>query len=284
MRFPRCLLLPVLIFVSAFAARAEVTAEIPFRFSHQLIWIKLDVPGRHEPLNFLLDTGAGATVLNLQTARELRLGLGNSEYVQGVNGRGIAHWVNGFKATAGGMPVGDGLLAVNLEAASRACGRRIDGLLGADFLNGRVVQIDYSAAKIRLLDHAPAPERHAISLPLRRINDGFDIPVSVSGNPTEWVRLDTGCDEALHWVIGKHDKLQYSRTVSVGLSQGSRHSATVDIRLGADSIRNVTIGFQKNQIFPGESGLMGNPLLAGYTVIIDTRSNRLLLEKTAAEK
>ena len=70
------------------------------------------------------------------------------------------------------------LLAIDLSNASRVCGRKIDGLLGADFLQGRVVQIDYKAQKIRLFACGENPAGNAVCLPLKRLNDSFCIPVS----------------------------------------------------------------------------------------------------------
>ena len=216
----------------------------------------------------------------METARQLGLKFGGSEAVRGVNSRSTASWVSGFAATANGLQMPASLLAVDLGGASRACGRRIDGLLGADFLEGRVVQIDYKAGKIRLLDRASATMAGGSSLPLRRLNDGFGVPVSVCGNKAEWMRLDTGCDAALHWVISKRDRLQNSHMVSIGLSPASRNLAKADVCLGTDCLHNVTIGFQEREIFPGESGLLGNGLLSRYRVTIDTAKNRVLLEKS----
>ena len=182
------------------------------------------------------------------------LKFGGSENIRGVNCVGAARWVSGFDASACGIPIRSSLLAVNLSAASRACGQRIDGLLGADFLEGRVAQIDYQAGKIRVLDHA-------VALPAashcRCVAENSTAPSasrfrSHGNNPPEWVRLDTGCDEALHWVAGKRDRLQTSPTVLIGLSQGARRIAKADVRLGARRIpiSNVAIGVRESGDLP----------------------------------
>jgi hypothetical protein len=49
-------------------AGTALAQEFPFHFREGLIWVQVDVPQSHEPLNFLLDTGAGVSVLNLRTA------------------------------------------------------------------------------------------------------------------------------------------------------------------------------------------------------------------------
>src|SRR6267378_3511873 len=84
-----------------FLARSEVSGEIPFRFRDGLVWLKVEVAGRAEPLNFLLDSGAGISALDLQTARTLRIKIGDPQAVQGVNGKASAYRVNGLQAVCG---------------------------------------------------------------------------------------------------------------------------------------------------------------------------------------
>jgi hypothetical protein len=61
---------------------------------HHARWRK-----RHPTLNFLLDSGAGISAIDLQTARRLGVPLGNRHMVQGVNGQCRAD-------LAFGMPTG----------------------------------------------------------------------------------------------------------------------------------------------------------------------------------
>src|SRR5207249_1202930 len=44
-------------------------AKIRSQYRDGLIWLKVDVIGKSEPLNFLLDSGAGISAIDLQTAR-----------------------------------------------------------------------------------------------------------------------------------------------------------------------------------------------------------------------
>ena len=68
MRFLLCTLLALLLPISA---ESQVQREIHFQYRGGLIWLKVDVSGKSEPLNFLLDSGAGITAIDLQTARSL---------------------------------------------------------------------------------------------------------------------------------------------------------------------------------------------------------------------
>jgi len=266
------LLLPVSI-------RAGTVAEFPFRFSHNLIWIKMDTGAQSKPLNFLLDTGAGSTVLNIETAKSLGLKMGGSEFVRGVNSRSVAREVEGFDAKIAGIPVRRSLLAVDLSAASRNCHQRIDGLLGADFLQGRVVQIDYAMGKIRLLGRSDPPDARAQVLPIRQLNGGLCVPVGVCGNKPQWMRLDTGCDEALLWVFRKSDKLKDPAMLSIGLSTATACYAKTGVELGGEYIEDVKSGVQEKEIFPGESGLLGNGLLSRFKVTVDMTRRIVILQR-----
>ncbi len=63
------------------SAQSKVLGEIPFQFQDGLIWLKVGVAGKSEPLNFLLDSGAGVSAMDLQTACCLRLKLGEQQTV-----------------------------------------------------------------------------------------------------------------------------------------------------------------------------------------------------------
>ena len=250
-----------------------------FHYSHNLIWIGINVRGRKEPLNFLLDTGAGATVLDLETAKQLGLKFGDRENILAVNSRSIAICVSGFNAEAAGVPLRESLLSVDLSNASRVCGRKIDGLLGADFLQERVVQIDYRVQKIRLYARGEMPAGNAVALPLKQLNDSLCIPVSLYGDKPEWMRMDTGCDENLHVVISRRDRMRNARMTSIGLASSSILSTKIDVQLGRENFSGVTAGIQEHEIFPGESGLVGNGLLSRFKITIDAEAKKVMLEK-----
>ncbi len=279
MPFARFLFLIAIFIFFAAEPRLGADVEVPIRFSHNLVWIDVHAAGRRDPLHFLFDTGAGATVINADTATEMGLHFGGYEPIRGVNGSGGARWASGLRGEAAGLNMPGSLLAVSLRNASRSCGQRIDGLLSLSFFQGRVVQIDYRAGKLRLLERSPAISTGAFSLPMRRLNDAFGIPISVAGNPPEWMRLDTGCDEALLWNPGKHDRLGSSSRVSIALSSHAPEPMRADVRLGADGFSNLSIGVQGTEIFPGESGLLGNGLLSRYRVTIDPGKKSVAFEK-----
>lgn len=242
------------------AARAGQV--IPFEYRDGLIWVKVRTESSDSPLNFLLDSGAGANVLSLQAARKLGVRLGGAEKVQCVGTTAFAWRVAGFRASLSGISIDDNPLALDLQETSEMCHRPIDGLLGQDFLRGRIVQIDFRARCLRLLNEVDDRQCCAV-VALKMHRDAMCVAVSMNGSRPKWTRLDTGCDGALHWVGGGADGT-YART---------------SVQVGEETIANVRTAMHRSAIFPSEAGLLGNGILSNYRVTIDAVNGKLLLEK-----
>jgi hypothetical protein len=267
--------------LASFPARADTLGEIPFQYRDGFLWLKVQVAGQREALNFLLDSGASSSVLSVQTAQRLNMKLGSRQSVHGVHSQTLAYWITGFKAEAAGVTLPESLLAIDLTGVSKTAHQPIDGLVGADFLRGRIVQIDFVARKVRVLDHTQPDGRSAV-LPIKWRNDAICVPVGVAGNSPQWMRLDTGCESALEWAPGK--AMAYrdpgARDVSIGLSSASIRYIHADVQLGSHSLSGVEIGVHGRQIFPGERGLLGNGVLSQFRVTIDTPGRRVILENS----
>lgn len=249
--------------------------ELPFEFRNGLIWVRLQSSGHL--LNFVLDSGAGTSVLNLQTARQMGVKIGDAQTVQAVQSRTTAYRVSHFAASLCGIPLTSDPLAVNLDAASQSCGRRIDGLAGQDFFRNHIVQIDYKTHCIRILEEAE-PARCCANLPLQFRNDTMCVPLSVNGSKPLWTRLDTGCDDGLHWVVGALKFREICKS-SIGFSRSTGNSVYVNVQLGNEAINGVKATLHQTGIFSGEAGLLGNAILSKYNVTIDAISRRVFFEK-----
>jgi len=261
----RLCVLPVVL-LTAVAARAETPVEIPFRYGHNLLWIKVNAAGQAEPLDFLFDTGAGTTVLNTDTAGKLGLGFGSAETVREVDSHSAAKWVKGFNANVAGLALPEYLLGIDLSEPGRICKHRIDGLLGADFLKNRAVRIDYAAGKVQFVQHRDTPGAADLVLPLKRRSDGFCVAATIAGKKNQWLRLDTGCDETLRWASRE------------AVAAKGAHRMKAGIELGGRFFNDLDISVQQKPFFPGEDGLLGNAFLSKFTVTIDLTKWILILK------
>ncbi len=246
-------------------------------YSDGYLWLKVQPAGQGRALDFILDSGAASSVLDLGTARRLDLKLGGRIAVQGVHSRTTARRIERFTANVGKIALPQSLLALDLSMVSRTCDRPIDGLLGADFFRGRIIQIDFAAGRLRILDRAPM-DGGLTTLPMKQRNGTFSVPVGVDENPLRWTRVDTGCDSALEWVVNGAADLRSSGT-SIGLTNIRSRSVVAKVQLGSHTVPGVKTGLHARQMFPGEAGLLGNALLARFCVTLDAPGGRLLLAR-----
>jgi len=262
---------------------AAVASELPIQFGEGLLWMEVNIPQSKESLHFLVDSGASASVVNLDTARRIGLKLGPKVSVAAVTTTMTGHWPVKMSAKAGQMELPNEFLALDLGKLSGACSRSVDGLLGADFFRGRVVQIDYGAAKLRVLAALPS-DAGTDSVPLETRPCGFRVAVSVNGGKNQWVRVDTGCATAFQWVTSKEHAERCASKLAVGLTEFSIPQTMTGVRIGKHYLDTVPTGLHRKALFPGEWGLLGNGLLAQFGVVtIDAKAGRLILGPVAAD-
>lgn len=256
-------------------AAGEV-GEIPFTFSDGYIRLEARVAQSAEPLHLLLDSGAGASVLSLRTARRLRLPLGKTENIRGVGVSVASRHLEGVSATAGAIALSDIPLAVDLSAAEQLCSEPVDGLIGVGFFRDRVVQIDYTRHVLRI--NAPgAANCSGEKLSVKMMNGVMCVPVGVNDSNARWVRFDTGCNDALHWVIPRPTSRGDRAAVSIGFITDDADTSLTSVALGKRTVHPVKTALHATPLFPGEAGLIGNELLSQFVVTVDWPNRRVLL-------
>jgi hypothetical protein len=258
-------------------ARATTPANaIPFEYAENLLWVKVAVPHSPRPLNFLFDTGAEVSVINSDTAMSLGLSGGNEIRVHGVDAATTGRWPVQLAGKAGGIDLPAKYLSLDLSQLSRSCERHLDGLIGADFIRGKVVQIDFQSHLLRLIKHASVAKTD-VALPLKISGQCFCAPVSINGGGQQWLRIDTGCTTPLQWVT-EADLPTDTTSVAIGLTGLAIPQTKTTISLGDRKFAEVPTGIHARAIFAGESGLLGNALLNRFkTVTIDAKDRRLVL-------
>ena len=278
MRFRFC---AVLIFAAALArvqAASVSLSEFPFEFREGLLWVEVNVPQSRKSLNFLVDTGAGVSVINLSTAKRIGLKLGREVMVHGVQTMLTGYWQQRMLAKVGEVELPREYLAVDLDKLSSSCERLVDGLMGVDFFRGRVVQIDFEAQRIRLLKPEKA-QKTGEALPLQLRSCGMRVPIRVNDHKRQWVRLDTGCATALQWVTSDVRPEQCGRKMAIGLAEISIPQAVTTVGIGEHEFGNVPTGLHGTAIFPGEAGLLGNGLLSRFSAVtIDAKAGRVFVQ------
>lgn len=182
-------------------------AEVGFRLAgaeNPLILVATQVNGRG-PYEFILDTGAGMSLLAPRLAAELgivpsgsREGRGAAGAVQVSMARVDSLAIG--EARSGTMPVG---ITAEVDRIGEAVGHRIDGDIGYDFLKAFRLTLDYQRRVVRLA-HSGHPGGHEVvgagavahaEVPFRLagpVKPLVLVPAFVNGRgPYEFV-LDTG--------------------------------------------------------------------------------------------
>jgi len=280
---PRLALLLTCLLTVLFAqpTKAETQpVEIPFTFMDGFIRIQARVPQSAEPLQFLLDSGAGASVLSLRTAKRLRLPLGRTESVRGVGVSAAARRLDGVDASTSGVLLSNISLAVDLSSADQLCSQPVDGLIGVGFFKDRVVQIDYTRRVLRITNSAPSTAA-AERLPVKMMNGIMCVPVGVNDSTTRWTRLDTGCNDALHWVISRPTGRGDHKAVSIGFITDTGDTSLTSVSLGKRALHTVKTALHSSPLFPGEAGLLGNGVLSQFVVTVDWPNRQVLLADAA---
>ncbi len=144
---------------------------IPFELNSNKIFLRVRIDGGPERW-LVLDSGCPVTAVDMALARELELPVKVRGQIGGAGEGTTAVGTTSVRSL--GLP---GLelfpktvwaLAVN-EPVSPYEGRRIDGLLGVDFLERFVVRIDYPARKLDVFSPAAfRPDGKGVAVPLEK--------------------------------------------------------------------------------------------------------------------
>ena len=281
MRFPRVFQNSFFLVVFAVAAASlsaivSTAKAVPIELRDGLVWVK--VQSGAQSLNFVVDSGAATTVVNLSAAQRLSLSLGSPILVDGVGSVARGFHAKNFAAQIAGVALARNVVVLDLSSASGVCSRPIDGLLGADFFKNCVAQIDYAHREMSLGANAAA-SNGSVVLPLRFSNGVATVPVVVNGSEPRWARLDTGCTDALHWTFAGEKSAVVSRTTSIALtSANASGSDGATVQLGDKTLHNIGVVMHAQPIFSGEAGLLGNKLLSQFRVTIDVPHHRVILD------
>jgi predicted aspartyl protease len=195
-------------------------ASVPLRFVNNEILVVLTVD--NAPVSFLVDTGAGFSLIGRGLATRLNLPVRSQPgTMYGVTGA-VENNVATVRSLQLGRMVGQNQnFFVDSNFGDGQDGRPA-GVLGADFLGSYDFEIDLVGGKFSLYLHDHCPDRvvywdkEYFKIPFTH-GDGrvprIDIPVSVDGQPLRGV-LDTGANHTLMRLSVARAKLTYDETAA----------------------------------------------------------------------
>ena len=276
-------------------------AEFPFEEgAGNKLFVEVEI-GKSGPLWFVLDTGAATTYLDLERAqalgiplldqRTVSVGAGSGQVLQTARASKVEIEVHGERFTKAEMP------ALELRQVAEIMGRRVDGLLGNDFIGRFAFEIDYQQKRIRLREAATFEYRgegEIVEVDLESGRPMIRAGVTLAGQPIDVENLvvDTGANASLYLgraVVEKHGLLPPGTTLASGVISRGAGGATRGAVARVDRIQigglafpgPVAIFSQDTEGFFADErygGIVGGELLRRTRVIFDFTRNRMILE------
>jgi hypothetical protein len=276
--FCKSLLVGAFLVQSLNVGAASAGQKVAFDFHYNLIWVSVATPSHSRPLQFLLDTGASVSAIDRTLLPTMGL-RGRKVTVEAVGGTTEGVWPIKFKGEFAKEMLPSRLLAVDLSALSKAAGRQVNGIIGADFFAGRIVRINYADKTVQIVPRTEFQAGlEAITLKVRKRNGVLLLPVAVGDSGRKWVRLDTGCNSSLHWVRNEGTPSRANARLSIaGIGETQSDNAEVLATIGGRTSRLDAV-LHEEPIFHGESGLLGNSYLSNFIVTVDAKEANLHLE------
>jgi aspartyl protease/PDZ domain-containing protein len=271
------------------ATRAQSGRRIPFELTGNRIALDVRVNGS-EPLSFVLDTGASATILDTDQAAQLGLQL---ESISGANAPADLRRANGVSLRLPGVDlVEQAILVRDLDSAQLLhSGRHLHGVLGYDFFRQFVVEIDYVSKVLTLFDPTTYEYRgtgESIPLQLLRVPFALAKITTVGTDAVERLLfIDSGSDATVNYETEQvPSKTIEQEQVDLSNNITSTITATFgrakSVQLGSFVIADPVVGLQHEFTIPGflrtTKGIVGGGLLRRFRVIFDYEHKRMILE------
>ncbi len=180
---------------SLYSTENQSQAVVPIRLASDRPILKVKINKVEEPLNFVLDTGSGASVISQETARRLNIKtISRGGSARAIGGNGKFEIVYGFLKS---INIGD-VKIKNVPVYIRkfhSNNEQIDGYIGLSLISKFLTTLDYGNLTFSLKrndsENNKKPVTNDLSLPLRLTSSGF-----LSGE----VQLE-GIDTPLNFIV-----------------------------------------------------------------------------------
>lgn len=278
----------------------EGASNIPLDIDNNIIRMQVGV-NNSKPLKFIFDTGASHSVINSKLAAELGLKSQGKARGNATGGKIRGSYTKGVSLKVQGAEVSD--LVIASMPFGTPPGFDFDGVIGCDFINQFVVEIDYENKLMSLYD----PRTYAYS------GQGTIVPLILAAGRTPLVstkiilegrapvearlEVDTGADGTfvVNSPLVRKQKLaeavlKTGRSTNRGAGGEQRHlvGRVKAVRLGPLTFDNPPVGLSQDTEGSGASaendGVVGGEILRRFRVLLDYSRKRMILEPNGSFK
>jgi len=264
--------------------------------------IQVKINDKSKPLNFVLDTGSGISVLSEAAAKRLGIhAIARGGYARGIGGTGKFEIVYGLIRH---MSIGDVRIR-NVPVFLRQfhdLGQQVDGYIGLALISKFLTTVDYGERTLSLTkkdaDTAAFASKQPFSLPLRLTQSGFlsgEVALEGIESPLNFI-VDTGASVSVisdrvartdqmstfqdperfrvFGSAGVRDDVPSFMLPSITFGTHSRKSIKA-VALDLDVI-NEASGFE-------QAGILGGNFLKHYRLTFDFKSSKVVFEALTPE-
>jgi predicted aspartyl protease len=267
---------------------------VPFEIANNHIYIQVLVNSTY-PAYFLLDTGAGASCIDLTFAKGIGLEIAGKFEAKGVGGSEDAGFLELQSLQLGDLTMSrQKIISLNLSPMNIYEGREIDGIIGYDFLSRFVFEIDYQNSKLTFYDPQSfnyTGKGEALEIDL--YGNTPHLKATVDGKYEGMFTLDTGSRKSLdlHAPFVKEsgflkrypDAIEAFGGAGIGGETKSLQTRIKAIQIGNFTIKEPITGLSlaEEGAFKSEKtqGNIGGGILKRFDVIFDYEHKKVILEK-----
>ena len=278
---------------------------IPIEIYRDAAWLEVRVNGS-KPLSFILDSGAGRSVVARDTAEKLGMEIVEQGEMSNIGPAEAKVQVAASPNVVfemGGVAVTTHAMLLPFDVPSNGWGKRFDGAIGYELFAAWVVEVDFEKEQLRLYDPASyeyrgkgavLPLRVQGKHPLTRARVGLPGMEPVEGD----FMVDLGGVSSVVFTapfVRKYDLLAAARKMVPRLMEsphagvggtGRRVDGRVQyVELGPYRVATPIAGFGQAEsgalASDGYAGIIGCHLLHRFQVIFDYRRGQLIVEPNA---
>ena len=280
----------------------ELIETVPFELQHDLMFIKVTINDSDKPLNFLLDTGAGVTVIDSKPSQELALRITDTAKIN-TSGKPIIS----KESKPNTLKIGQklileniSLIVMDLSHISNYFKQKVDGVIGYDLLHKVITETNMDRQEV-LFFHPEHFEYQGTGIPVTIIpleSNLFGISVEVqpdrrNESQTMNLQIDTGADNTLTFHNDVVEELQLIPTTKkLKWRQGFGADSTLTknlkskvylVNFGHKQWKNIAVMLEVNPINSRRNslanGLIGMGLLKDFNITYDLYRQLIYLEK-----
>lgn len=268
---------------------------VPVKLKNDRPVIQVRLQKSDEPLNFVLDTGSGISVISDETAQRLKIKpITRGGLARGIGGNGKFEIVYGFLPA---IHIGD-VKIKNVPIYIRKFHMQnepVDGYIGLSLISKFLTTLDYGDATFTLVNQDSVEEKPAetknLSLPLRLTSSGFlsgEVELEGVEVPLNFI-VDTGASVSVisdalanSKEISRFVKTEKMRVIgAAGVTEDVPSFLLPRISFGAHSRNSVTaVALDLNLINETsgfeQAGILGGNFLKNYRLTFDFQNSKVV--------